>query len=259
MARLGLDDAQVRRDRQLDGIAPADFSEALARGVAVLRAFGEGERLTLADLARRLGLPRATVRRAVVTLVHLGYVAAEGRTFALTPRVLELAATFLRANPVSTILQPACERVAAELGEACAAAVLDGGDAVMIARAVPHQLLAVGHGVGYRVPALHSALGRVLLANLPESALDARLAAVPEPERIRAAVASAGARGWAYVAHEVEPGFHSVAVPVRRWDGSVIAALNIGCGVSRRDRESMLGEVLDRLRSTTDELREQLI
>jgi IclR family pca regulon transcriptional regulator len=259
MARLSLRDAQARRDRALGGIAPADFSEALARGMAVLVAFGDGERPTLADLARRLDLPRATVRRAVVTLLHLGYVTAEGRTFALTPKVLELAATFLRANPVSTVLQPACERLAAELGESCAAAVLEGEDAVMIARAVPHQLLAVGHGVGYRVPALHSALGRVLLAELDETALDQRLANAAEPERTRAAVAIARTQGWAYVAHEVEPGFHSIAVPVRRWDSAAIAALNIGCGIGRRSPQSMLAEVLTLLRATADELREQLI
>jgi hypothetical protein len=50
-----------------------------------------------------------------------------------------------------------------------------------------------------------------------------------------------------------------MAVPVRRWDGPVVAALNIGCGVGRRTRESMLSEVLDLLRFTTDQLREQLI
>jgi IclR family pca regulon transcriptional regulator len=259
MARLSPRDAVARRDRDLDGFAPADFSEALARGIAVLRAFGDGERPTLADLARRLDLPRATVRRAVMTLAHLGYVAAEGRTFALTPQVLELAATFLRANPVSTLLQPACERIAAALGESCAAAVLQGDDAVMVARAVPHQLLAVGHGVGYQVPAMHSALGRVLLADLAEATLAKRLADAPEPERIRAAVAIARTQGWAYVAHEVEAGFHSIAVPVRRWDGAVVAALNVGCGVGRRSRESMLDEVLTQLRTTADQLQDQLI
>jgi IclR family pca regulon transcriptional regulator len=157
------------------------------------------------------------------------------------------------------VLQPACERLAAELGESCTAAVLHGDDAVMIARAVPHQLLAVGHGIGYRVPALHSALGRVLLADLDEAALDQRLADADEPERIRAAVTTARTQGWAYVAHEVEAGFHSVAVPVRRWDGAVVAALNIGCGLGRRSPQSMLDEVLTRLRATADELREQLV
>lgn len=242
MTRLNARDASARSARAVD-----DYSEALARGIAVLRAFGAGERLTLADLARRLELPRATVRRAVVTLAHLGYVEAEGRTFTLTPRVLELAGVFLRANPVSALVQPVCEEIAAELGDSCTAAVLQGDDAVMLARAVPHQLVAVGHGVGFRVPAARSALGRVLLA------------ASDPADWPSEAVARAAADGYAYAAGEVEEGFHSVAVPLRRWDGRVVAALNVGTGVARRSEQSMRGEVLARLRVAAGDLQNQLV
>src|SRR3989304_5433793 len=52
-----------------------DFVTALARGLTVIRAFGqERPRMTLADIAKRVALPRATVRRSLITLETLGYV-----------------------------------------------------------------------------------------------------------------------------------------------------------------------------------------
>jgi DNA-binding IclR family transcriptional regulator len=52
----------------------------------------------------------------------------------LTPRILMLASAYLASNSISDILQPAVERLAAEVGEACSAAILDGDDVIKIAR-----------------------------------------------------------------------------------------------------------------------------
>lgn len=271
MGRLNASDAEARAARLMpDGVNPADFSEGLARGLRVLTAFsGEHPRMTLADAARAVSLPRATVRRALATLVQLGYLTLEGRVYQLSPRVLEFAAAYLSANPLSSILQPACERIAEQVGESCTVAVLDGADAVMIARAVPRNPLRLGTGVGFRVPAVHSALGRVLLAGLEPAALDAFFAAIDIPlttpqavtaeAELRFLVGRAREQGYAYAANETEVGFHSVAVPVRRWDGRQVAAMNIGAQVERADRAAMTGSMLAVLRDATDELSRQLL
>lgn len=273
MGRLADKDSAARRERTLPGAAnPADFSEALARGLSVLSAFGDGRRrLTQADLARELGLSRATVRRAVLTLEHLGYLVAEGRAYALSPRVLGLAAGYLHSNAVSAVLQPVCERICAQWEEACSVAVLDGADAVIVARAVPHRLIAVGSGIGYRTPAAISSLGKVLLAHLGPDERAAHLRAAGEagaagtgPTAAEAAAEAAlfdaiRAQGHSYVAHDVERGSHSIAVPVGRWDGRVVAALHLGCAVERIDPDTMHGEVLPVLRAAADELRDRLI
>lgn len=248
MGRLAARDSAIRQERTLAN-APnsADYSEALARGLAVLAAFGSGrQRMTQAELARRLDLSRATVRRAVLTLEHLGYLVADGRSYELSPRILRLAEGYLTSNVVSTVVQPACERMSAQLQGSCSVAVLDGPDAVMIARAVPHRLIAIGTGIGYRVPAPTSSLGKVLLAHLGQ--LDSQ----EDVDRIRA-------DGYSHVVNEVEAGFQSIAVPLRRWDGGVVAAMNLGCSVERFTPDVMRGDVLDALRACADELRSQLV
>jgi IclR family transcriptional regulator, pca regulon regulatory protein len=259
MGRLADRDGAARQRRQLVGGADAaDFSEALARGLAVLAAFdSEHQRLTQADLARLLGLSRATVRRAVLTLEHLGYLVADGRLYRLSPRVLQLAASYLTSNAISAVVQPACDRICARVGESCTVAVLDGADVIMIARAVPQRLIAVGSGIGYRVPMVTSALGKVLLAHLTPDERTARLAAVGH--RDEDAFDGIRRDGYCYVANDVEVGFHSIAVPLRRWDGTLVAAMNVGCGTERISPEAMRTEVLDLLRASADDLRGQLI
>ncbi len=209
---------------------------------------------TLSEVAAAVGLPRATARRALLTLVALGYVASEGRQFQLTPGVLRLASAYLTANAVSVLLQPACDRLARTVGASSTAAVLERDEVVMIARALPSQLVPLGVGVGFRLPAYCSALGRVLLAALPAAALDAylqRTALLPvtpftltEPAALRDAIHLVAIQGYSFVDQEAEHGFRSIAIPLRRFDGAVIAALNIGARVEQADIASMTGRAL---------------
>jgi IclR family pca regulon transcriptional regulator len=164
MARLRAQDAERRQS------ANPDFLEALARGLSVLQAFGPDRRqMTLAEVAREVDLPRATVRRALITLVELGHVETDGRLFRLTPGVLRLAAAYLGSNGASTILQPRCERLSLALGGPCSAAVLDGEEIVFVAYGQPTRMVSVTTMVGWRLPAFCTALGRVLLAGLEDA------------------------------------------------------------------------------------------
>jgi IclR family pca regulon transcriptional regulator len=252
MSRLRTDDA-LRR--QAAGLGP-DHSEALARGLDILTVFNATRRSqSLSELAVAVGLPRATVRRALLTLVALGYVSVEGRQFSLTPRVLRLAAAYLTSNAISTLLQPTCDRVAKAVGESCTAAVLEGDEVVMIARALPDQLIPAGVGVGFRLPAYCSALGRILLAGLPEERLAAYLKRVAPRaltpltlttrKDIRAAIEAARHDGFCLVDQEAEYGFRSIAVPLRKFDRTLVAALNIGARVEHADPATMRGRYLD--------------
>lgn len=266
MTRLRPQDAEQRR---LSGLGP-DFSEALARGLQVIMAFTEERRqMTLTEISRVVDLPKATVRRAVYTLQSLSFIEVEGRQFKLTPRILRLAHAYLVSNAVSTILQPQCEAIARAIGESCTAAVLELSEVVMIARAVPSQTIAVGAGIGFRLPAFSSALGRVLLSALPDPDIDRYLAqasliaetpyTVTDPDLLRSLLHETAKVGYAYADQEAEFGFRSIAVPVRKFDGSVIAALNIGARVERVTPEAMVEHYLPLLREAAEELRQQLV
>lgn len=100
--------------------------------MAVLAAFNdENRRLTQADLARKLGL-RATVRRAVLTFDHLGYLVADGHVYELSPQILRLAAGYVTSSITGSVVQPVCDRICAHVQEACSVAVLDSVDAARL-------------------------------------------------------------------------------------------------------------------------------
>lgn len=251
-------------------MADPDFLEALARGLRVIEVFDQNRKqLTLSDIAKAVDLPRASVRRTLHTLVQLGYAELNDRLFRLKPRVLTLARAYLQSNAVTDILQPALEELSEEVKESCSAAVLDGEDIMMIAHASPKRIIPVSAQIGFRVPAIASALGRVLLASLSDDALDAFLARNPakkltqstilDKNALRRAILKVRKDGYALVDQEVEPGFCSIAVPLRKSDGRTIASLNIGVHSARTPIAAMNDAYLAKLRELAGKLQEQLI
>lgn len=266
MPKLEAKNAAARAANPLGG----DFSEALYRGLQIITAFGaSAQSMTLSDVARRVDLPRATVRRALLTLAYLGYVKEEGRLFTLTPRILQLAAAYLGASHAAGILQPCCERLAAEYGDTFSVAALDGENAVMIAYATPRRIYMDAPGIGLRLPAYCSAVGRVLLAALPEAQRESFLQhlqpqavtprTVTDKAALRKILAQVATEGFAMAEEEVEIGFRSLAVPVRRVGGSVAFALNTGMHLERRSAEVMKATYLPRLQAEADLLSRQLV
>ncbi len=225
--------------------------------------------MTLSDVARRVKLSRATARRALLTLAQLGYIKEDGRLFSLTPRVLELAVTYLSVSPAAAIFQPCCDRLAAEWGETFSVAALDGEHAVMIAYATPRRMYMEAPGVGLRLPAFCSAVGRVLLAGLAPMERDKflkrlrpkaiTLRTVTDKARLREILDEVGESGFAIAEEEAEPGFRSLAVPVRRAGGATAYALNTGMHVDRGTLAALRTQYLPRLRTAADGLGAQLI
>jgi IclR family pca regulon transcriptional regulator len=261
MPKLKRDDGEQRA---------TDFVESLDRGLRLLQAFGESTApTTLSEIARAANLPRATARRILFTLQHSGFVSSDGKLFALTPHVLTLAGSYLRSNQVVAVLQPVLDRISAEAQEISSLAVLDGDEVVFIARGSPTRMFTGGVDIGYRLPGFCTAVGRVLLGRLGDAELKAKLAAskrdaltpqtVTDPKRLFAAISADRDRGYSLVDREAEPHFRSIAVPVRRYDGTIAAAINIGAHVDRVSTAEMVKRFLPLLRAGADEAKGELL
>lgn len=259
----------AEEQRQLDDHGP-EFLGVLARSLRVIVAIGASERATtLNGLAAALDLPRATVRRVLYTLSKLGFVEADGRLFRLTPKILTLATGYLSSNPIPLVMQPIVERVSALVRKACSAAVLDGDEVVFVARATPARILTVGLEIGYRLPASSTAVGRVLLAGLSDPELDASLSraqpsaltdrTVTDPNVLKALILEARAQDYAIVDQEVERGFRSIAVLVRRRNGRPSCALHIGLHVDGTSLDDTKETFLPVLRAAAQEAEPMLV
>lgn len=235
-----------------------DYVQSLDRGLAVIRAFDATHAaMTLSEVAARSGLSRAVARRLLMTLEFLGYVRRQGRQFSLAPRILELGFSYLSSLTVATLAQPIMEEVAHAIDESCSLAVLDAYDIVYVQRVPVRKVMTITLGIGARLPAFCTSMGRMLLAGLGDEALDRWLRGLKpqawtrrtlaDKAEIRAVIERARALGYAYVEQELQEGLCSLAVPVRDARGQTVAALNAGMPLRVDARAHALRKVLPAL------------
>jgi len=245
---------------------PSDsYVQSFARGLGVIRAFNaQAPSQTLTEVAARTGLDRAGARRILLTLVQLGYVEQEGRQFRLTARTLDLGYAYLCTTPLWNLAEPAMEELVAEVHESCSVAVLDGPEMVYILRVPTSKIMTINLGIGSRLPAWCSSMGRVLLGGLAEAQVDAILDAsdIRPLTRytltgrcdIELAIAQARAQGYAMVSQELEEGLCSIAVPLLDRGGNVIAAMNISGNAHRVTPAQMTRKILPRLQQAAQRI-----
>lgn len=238
-----------------------DFVNSLARGLEVIRAFTRLKpRMTLTEVAKATGMTRATVRRFLLTLQHEGYVESDGRYFALRPKVLELGLSALSSMDIWEVAQPIMNDLSDRIQESVFAAVLDGHNVVYVARAASSsRMISIGIHIGSRAPVHCVSTGRVLLAAMPDEAVQdyldkARLTALTpytqtSKVKLRELIEETRRQGWSMVDQELEVGLRSLSVPIRNRFGTTVAALNVCCPTPRWTLEDMrsrlLAELLD--------------
>ncbi|WP_328460710.1 IclR family transcriptional regulator domain-containing protein [Streptomyces sp. NBC_00448] len=243
-----------------------EFVESLARGLTVLTAFDRGPRaaLPLTAVAEATGLARATARRSLITLEHLGYVAHDGRLFRPTPRVLELGFAHLSHLALPQIAQPHLVALVEQVRESASMAVLSGDDIQYVARVPTVRIMSVNITVGTRFPAYDTSMGRVLLSGLPAAERARRLAGADLKPLTRHTVTSADrlatvldlvARDrYALVDEELEEGLRSIAVPVHDRAGRVVAAVNVSMHAAGGSAEQARTDLLPPLRQAAERI-----
>jgi IclR family pca regulon transcriptional regulator len=246
-----------------------DIVGAFAKGLRVLECFNaDHPRLTISDVSEMTGFDRATSRRFLLTLHHLGYAGYDGKHFTPEPRILRLGMGALAALPLPQIVQPWLDQLSEKIGQSCSVAILDDTEIVYIARAAQRRVMSIGLMPGSRLPAHCSSLGRVLLAALPDAEAQAvveRSDLTPrtahskhDPQAILEEIARVRAQGFALIEQEIELGLCSLAVPIIDAKGRTVAALNTGMPALHATPEACETVYLPALRATRDGLRRVL-
>lgn len=202
-----------------------DRIQSIERGVEVLRAFNDRQGpLSVADIAARVDLARPVVRRILLTFAHLGYAESAGGLWSLTPRILELGSGYFASSSLPEISYGYMVDLVERTGETCSIGVLDGMDVIHVARVEDSRPMPDSVRIGNRLPAHATAIGKVLLAQLPLAELDAVLATAPLETHTPATVTDAAAlreridrvrgQGYDLSMEELIPGRVSAAVPI---------------------------------------------
>lgn len=235
-----------------------DFMAGLGKGLAVIECFDdENVQLNITSVAAKAGLSRAAARRCLLTLQHLGYMDSDAGQFRLTPRVLRLGYAYIASSALPQIVQPYLDQVSAQTHESCSASILDGDEIIYIARTATKRIMSVNLGVGTRLPAFCTSMGRVLLASLDAAEAARRIAAsrrqqftqktCTRKEQLLEILANVREQGYSVIDQELEIGLVSIAVPIRNAAGKTVAALNIGAQSARIPATDMPGQFLAKL------------
>ena len=243
-----------------------NFMTSLARGLAVIQAFSTQKRqLTISQISTKTGFSRAAVRRCLYTLIKLGFAGSDdSHNFFLQPRVLALGHSYISSMPLAASAQPVLDHVSQLLHESCSIATLEGLDIIYVARANVTRIMSIDLGVGSRLPAFCTSMGRVLLANLPPAELESFFERVQltrrtsktivTVEKLRQALRLVARNGYSLVDQELEIGLRSMAVPIENPSGKVVAALNVGAHAQRLSIQELQNKFLPQLRATAREL-----
>jgi IclR family transcriptional regulator, pca regulon regulatory protein len=249
---------------------PGDsYVQSFARGLAVIRSFSaQAPQQTLTEVAQRTGLTRAGARRILLTLEGLGYVHSHGRQFSLTPKILDLGFAYLSSLPLWNLAEPVMEALVDEVKESCSAAVLDGADIVYVLRVPTHKIMSINLGIGSRLPAICTSMGRTLLAEVDEAALDTLLAQHPplahtrrtvtDPAALKREIATVRRQGWCLVDQELEEGLVSISAPIRDRAGRAIAAMNISGQAARTPPGHLVEHFLPKLQRAAQQISQML-
>ena len=249
-------------DTSSKSIQKRDFISALAKGLDVLLVFSEeNARLSMAELAQKLDISRASARRFLLTLEHLGYLCKEGQQFRLTSKVLNLGASYFSSMPLPAIAQPYLTNVTKLTEESCSLGVLDNDMLVFVARAQSRWIMNFALSVGTQLPAYCTAMGRVLLSNMSQeyqkhylNSTDLKAyneKSITNRNTLIGIFETVKRQGYAIVDQELELGLRSVAVPIVL-RGKVVASISISSQINRATLKRIKDEFLPILRETAE-------
>lgn len=247
-----------------------NFVASLQKGLEALTCFGrQHHRLTVSQVALLTSASPASARRSLLTLQSLGYLDSDGKHFWMLPRSLLVAHAYLASRPTPSLAQPLLDGLSERTRESASLGMLLDDDAIIVARSTARRSLSLGLGIGSRLPAYCSALGRVLLAALPPAEAARRVRAMARPRLTPSTVVGADAvltmvarcrqEGVATNEGELETGVRSMAVPVADRSGQVVAAMSIAMRSHRMSAEEFREAFLPVLMRARSMLADKLI
>jgi DNA-binding IclR family transcriptional regulator len=225
-------------------------ASVVSRAVAVLDAFDERHRrLTLTELARRADLPLPTTHRLVGELTAHGALArAPSGEYVIGRRIWSLGLLAPMQTGLREIASPFLQDLYAATLATINLAVREGTEVLYLDRLSGKRSVPVVSKVGSRLPMYSTGVGKVLLAHAPEDVQAQVLSSlrritpytITQPARLEAQLARVLTDNYATTVEEMTLGACSVAVPIRRGDEEVVAALGIVVPSLKRDRSRLV-------------------
>ena len=216
------------------------FVRSVERVAALLELLSQRKSpMRMIEIAQALDLPKSTTHGLLQTLQAKEFVVRDdNQRYRLSLRLFSLAATALELVDLPELARPAMEKLSESIGGTCNLAVLDGHHVLYIEK-VEHRdsLVRLVTHVGTRIPAHVTALGRVLVGELPEADREQWLSeheferltdhTVTDADAFREELIEQAKRGYAIDNQGLHSAITGFAAPIRDHTGKVVAALSL--------------------------------
>jgi IclR family KDG regulon transcriptional repressor len=241
--------SHIRENRRVNG--------SVVKALSVLEVFRpEHDQLSAAEIGEATRLSRGSLYPILYALEEYGYLRRlTPRTYTIGFRFIERANLILRKLDIHDSARPSLQALASTLQVNAHLGVLNGREALHLHREIGADAVVVGEIVGWQAPAHCTALGKALLAHLPEEELQARLLAgslarytpttITDAGRLTQEMRRIAADGYAISQEEYHEGIVGIAVAVRDANDDACCAISISVTRPRfdREREVLIGAV----------------
>ncbi len=240
--------------------------DGLGKGLRVIESFSDSHpRLTATEAGKFAGLTRTAARRYLLSLVHYGYAATDGKHYWLLPSILRLGRSYLEAARLPRLVQPFLQRLSMQTGETANLSVLDGHDVVYLSRSNSSRLISIGFQVGARAPAHAVSPGFAILSTFSDERLDRWISSgerarftpqtITEAAGFRESVESARRLGYSRVDSYIDAGLSGLAVALSDRKGRCAGAVSMTFQNSSYPKDSALARLLPPLQEVAQVLR----
>ena len=233
------------------------LNSSIDKTLSLLEAISQNARgLSLADIVKSVGIPKTTAFRILEILTAREYVTwnPDNEKYYIGIKALEIGISGLVGQDIVDVSIPYLQELSLAVGETSFLAVYNNGDVVYLYKAEGTSSIQTTARLGSRRPAYCTALGKVILANLPieetDRIFEKKLAKFTEKtviDRIRLYEEFAHIRtdGYSVDDEGIEYGLYCLAVPVYNYTGGVIAAISVSGPIKRisESREKVIEEL----------------
>ena len=228
--------------------------QVLDRALAILNLLSaEGPDLSLGEISDKIELHKSTVHRLIMVLERHRLIernSVNGR-YRLGLKLFELGTRAVSQLDLRERARPVLERLVLETSETVHLCVLDDTEVVYLDKVEPARSVRMASSVGRRNPAYCTAVGKAILAYLPESQVEAIVRkhglkamtsnTITSFLDLKAELAAVRERGYAVDNEEIEEGVRCVGCVVRDFSGGPVAAISVSGPAFRISREKAKG------------------
>ena len=229
--------------------------------------------ISLGELSKKVNLPKGTTHRILASLMYFDFVKQDPQTrnYSLGFKLVELGSSLLEQINLRKEAEPFLHTLSQRTGETAYLAILDGIEVVYVEKIESEDNsigLRASSKVGQRNLANSCSLGKVLLANLNETALEELIPemsfiqktenTITDPLQLKDHLSVVRNRGYAVDDEESERGIRCVAAPVRNEIGQTVAAVSVSGPAIRITREKIQESLKDEVMAAALEISRKL-